>query len=180
MTVLAGGAEATQVSSADYVTPIGPLTLFASADGLVTIALPNEAPASAILRLERRLGPIALAGECPLLREARAQLAAYFDGALRAFDLPLAPHGSPFQRAVWAAVATIAYGATVAYRDIARAIDRPAAVRAVGLANGANPLPIVIPCHRVIGANGALTGYGGGLTVKRALLALERGQPALL
>jgi methylated-DNA-[protein]-cysteine S-methyltransferase len=94
--------------------------------------------------------------------------------------VPLDVRGTSFQRAVWAAVAEVGYGETCSYGDIARAMGRPAAVRAVGLANGANPLPIVIPCHRIIGANGALTGYGGGLPTKRALLALERGQPILL
>jgi methylated-DNA-[protein]-cysteine S-methyltransferase len=107
------------------------------------------------------------------LREAADQLRRYFAGELCAFDLPLAPHGTEFQQAVWSALQQIPYGQTTTYSTIAERIGRPAAVRAVGAANGANPIPIVIPCHRVIGANGSLTGFGGGLDVKRQLLALE-------
>ena len=105
--------------------------------------------------------------------EATAQLRAYFAGALKAFDLPLAPRGTEFQQSVWSALLEIPYGQTTTYSAIAETINRPAAVRAVGAANGANPIPIIIPCHRVIGANGSLTGFGGGLDVKRQLLALE-------
>jgi len=102
------------------------------------------------------------------------QLREYFDGKRTAFDLALHPKGTPFQKAVWKALLTIPYGETRSYGDIAKAIGRPAAVRAVGLANGRNPLPIVVPCHRVIGASGKLVGYGGGLPVKQALLDRER------
>jgi len=105
--------------------------------------------------------------------EAAAQLRAYFAGGRKAFDLPLAPRGTEFQRSVWSALLEIPYGQTTTYSAIAETISRPAAVRAVGAANGANPIPIIIPCHRVIGANGSLTGFGGGLDVKRTLLALE-------
>ena len=98
---------------------------------------------------------------------------AYFVGDRKAFDLPLAPRGTEFQRSVWDALLEIPYGQTTTYSAIAETISRPAAVRAVGAANGANPIPIIIPCHRVIGANGSLTGFGGGLDVKRTLLALE-------
>jgi methylated-DNA-[protein]-cysteine S-methyltransferase len=105
--------------------------------------------------------------------EATAQLLAYFAGDLKTFDLPLAPRGTEFQRSVWSALLAIPYGQTTTYSAIAETISRPAAVRAVGAANGANPIPIIIPCHRVIGANGSLTGFGGGLDVKRQLLALE-------
>lgn len=105
--------------------------------------------------------------------EATTQLRAYFAGELKAFDLPLAPRGTEFQRSVWSALLEIPYGQTTTYSTIAERIRRPAAVRAVGAANGANPIPIIIPCHRVIGANGSLTGFGGGLDVKRQLLALE-------
>ena len=97
----------------------------------------------------------------------------YFAGRRRQFDLPLAPVGTPFQRAVWNALAAIPWGALRSYADIARAIERPTAVRAVGAANGRNPLPIVVPCHRVIGSNGTLTGFAGGLDIKRQLLELE-------
>ena len=109
----------------------------------------------------------------PLLLEAADQLTAYFDGELREFDLPLAPRGTDFQRRVWDAVSAIPYGATASYSEIAAEVCTPAACRAVGAANGRNPLAIVVPCHRVIGAAGALTGYGGGLDRKRALLDLE-------
>lgn len=107
---------------------------------------------------------------------AVTQLAEYFAGRRRSFDLPLAPRGTEFQHIVWAALTRIPYGATLSYGELARQIGRPHASRAVGLANGANPLPIIVPCHRVIGADGSLTGFGGGLEVKRTLLALERAQ----
>ena len=105
---------------------------------------------------------------------AVAQLEAYFEGRRQSFDLPLAPEGTPFQRAVWQALTEIPYGETISYGELARRIGKPHASRAVGLANGANPLPIVVPCHRVIGADGSLTGFGGGLDIKRKLLSLER------
>jgi len=106
--------------------------------------------------------------------DAIGQLEAYFAGELRRFNLRLAPEGTPFQRKVWDALLTIPYGATISYGELARRVGRAGASRAVGAANGRNPLPIVIPCHRVIGADGTLTGYGGGLRIKEALLALER------
>jgi len=111
--------------------------------------------------------------------DAVRQLEAYFAGRLRSFGLALAPEGTSFQRDVWDALLRIPYGETRSYSDVARAIGRPSAVRAVGAANGANPLPIVIPCHRVIGAGGELTGFGGGLDTKRWLLRLEGALPAL-
>ena len=101
------------------------------------------------------------------------QLDSYFAGHLRSFDLPLNPQGTAFQRKVWAALAEIPYGETISYLELARRIGNPNSVRAVGLANGKNPLPIVVPCHRVVGSNGALVGYAGGLPIKKALLALE-------
>lgn len=109
----------------------------------------------------------------PLLDEAEAQLQAYFAGVRTTFDLPLAPKGTPFQRAVWDALRAIPFGETRTYAQIAAAVGNPKACRAVGLANNRNPIAILIPCHRVIGANGSLTGYAGGLAVKKALLALE-------
>jgi methylated-DNA-[protein]-cysteine S-methyltransferase len=150
-------------------------------------------------RLETAVGPLVLAGDREALRlirfhgkqeaewvvdrapfrEAIEQLRAYFAGRLRAFDLSLAPAGTPFQLSVWRALETIPYGETTTYGAIARQIGRPTAIRAVGAANGANPLPIVIPCHRVIGRNGTLTGFGGGLAAKEILLKLESRQPAL-
>ncbi len=112
-------------------------------------------------------------------REAVRQLAAYFAGELTAFSLPLAPQGTAFQETVWKALCGIPYGETISYGELARRIGKPRAVRAVGAANGQNPLAIVVPCHRVIGSDGHLTGYGGGLGVKEALLALEQRQRPL-
>ncbi|MGD8830819.1 MAG: methylated-DNA--[protein]-cysteine S-methyltransferase [Pseudomonadales bacterium] len=112
-------------------------------------------------------------------RRAKAQLGEYFEGRRRAFDLPLAPDATPFQARVLAALVAIPYGETRSYKEIAEALGNPRAVRAVGGANGSNPLPIVIPCHRVIGSNGTLTGFGGGLDVKRYLLDLERSHSGL-
>ena len=114
------------------------------------------------------------------LKESVRQLTAYFEGRLQHFDVPVAPEGTPFQRAVWAELQRIPYGETISYRTLAERVGNPRAVRAVGLANGANPISIIIPCHRVIGSNGSLVGYGGGLATKQALLALERGQARLL
>jgi O-6-methylguanine DNA methyltransferase len=123
-------------------------------------------------------------GVNPILRKAAAQLQAYFTAGLREFSLPLDLAGTSFQQEVWRAVASIPFGETRTYRDIAEAIGRPRAVRAVGAAQAANPLPLVIPCHRVIGSNGSLTGYGGGTEIKRWLLDHEtevaaRAAPAL-
>lgn len=106
-------------------------------------------------------------------QEAIRQLEEYFAGRRQHFDLPLAPQGTPFQKKVWNALLTVGYGRTASYGDIARSIGNPKSVRAVGLANGRNPIPVIIPCHRVIGSNGALTGYGGGLGIKKQLLDLE-------
>jgi methylated-DNA-[protein]-cysteine S-methyltransferase len=125
------------------------------------------------------------AGRCPLrppphwrqyaapFAPALAQLEEYFAGLRRAFQLPLALQGTAFQRAVWQGLREIPYGQTVSYGELARRLGLAGGARAVGLANGANPLPIIVPCHRVIGADGSLTGFGGGLSIKRALLSLE-------
>jgi methylated-DNA-[protein]-cysteine S-methyltransferase len=115
-----------------------------------------------------------------LLNEGARQLTAYFKGALRQFTVAVAPHGTEFQRGVWSELQRIPYGETLSYGELARRIGKPNAVRAVGLANGSNPVSIIIPCHRVIGSNGSLVGYGGGLATKQALLTLERGQGTLL
>lgn len=112
--------------------------------------------------------------------EAVRQLQAYFAGELEEFDLPLAPQGTQFQQKVWSELCEIPYGETISYGTLARRIGNPNASRAVGLANGSNPIPIIIPCHRVIGSNGKLTGYGGGLPIKEKLLALEKRQLRLL
>ena len=110
-------------------------------------------------------------------REVTRQLKAYFAGKLMDFDLPLAPHGTEFQLKVWKALRTIPYGKTWSYGELARRIRHPDAPRAVGAANGQNPIPVIVPCHRVIGADGSLTGFGGGLPIKRTLLALEGAMP---
>jgi methylated-DNA-[protein]-cysteine S-methyltransferase len=148
--------EQTSVSS-----PVGWLTLVASEQGLCAV---NWGSAG------RKRQP-----QHPVLQAAATQLEEYFAGTRRTFDLQLDLRGTPFQVRTWSALAEIPYGTTVSYGEQARRLGVPRAVRAVGAANGSNPLPIVLPCHRVIGANGALTGYGGGLDVKQWLLAHERG-----
>lgn len=112
--------------------------------------------------------------ETPLLKEAVRQLKSYFAGELREFTLPLAPEGTDFMKKVWAALCEIPYGQTASYKEIAEKIGAPKAARAVGLANNRNPIPVFIPCHRVIGADGSLTGYAGGLDMKKRLLDLEK------
>jgi methylated-DNA-[protein]-cysteine S-methyltransferase len=112
--------------------------------------------------------------ELTVLRRARAMLAEYFDGTRTQFDIALAPRGTPFQRAVWKQIFAVSYGETIAYRDLAARVGHASAVRAAGAATGRNPLSVFVPCHRIVGAGGALTGYAGGLDRKRALLALER------
>lgn len=114
-------------------------------------------------------------GVTPVLAAALRQLDEYFAGTRKVFDLPVAPAGTEWQRRVWQRLAEIPYGVTMSYGAIAQSLGRPTASRAVGAANGRNPIPIVIPCHRVIGGDGSLTGYRGGVRLKTALLALERG-----
>ena len=117
--------------------------------------------------------------ETPLIKKAAAQLAEYFNGKRKAFNLPLAPKGTDFQVAVWKALQTIPYGETCSYGELAALIKNPKACRAVGMANNRNPIVIIIPCHRVIGHDGSLTGYGGGLPLKHQLLELEQGAKLL-
>jgi methylated-DNA-[protein]-cysteine S-methyltransferase len=152
--------------------PVGPLMLMADDSGLRRIDFVNG-------RNPVRSHPQWREG-VERLGETIRQLHAYFAGELKAFDLPLAPQGTPFQLAVWKRLCEIPYGETISYGELARRIGNPNASRAVGLANGSNPIPIVIPCHRVIGSNGKLTGYGGGLPIKEKLLGLERRQLRLL
>lgn len=156
-------------------SPVGPLRLVAEGDALVALRF-LDADDLADSPLGGAVDGLEDGADAPVLAEAAAQLAAYFAGDRHDFDLPLAPLGTEFQHRVWAALRRIGFGATATYGEIARAIGlTPAASRAVGLANGRNPLPIVVPCHRVIGANGTLTGYAGGLERKRILLDLEQG-----
>ena len=150
-------------------SPVGPLLLAGDDEALHLISFPRGSKAREPLDGWRR-------DERPF-RAAAAQLDAYFAGELKSFDLPLVFNGTDFQRQVWTALQAIPYGATSSYGALAAAIGRPAASRAVGAANGANPLPIVAPCHRVIGGSGALTGFGGGLDAKRFLLDHEAGRP---
>lgn len=147
-------------------SPVGPLLLAVAGDALHAVEF------SASKHPVKRTADWR-EGDHPLLNHARRQLDEYFAGERRVFDLPLAPQGTDFQRAVWHALATIPYGETASYAQMAARVGKPRAVRAVGAANGRNPLPIVLPCHRVIGADGSLTGFGGGLPVKRFLLELE-------
>ena len=143
-------------------------------------ALRVEADERAITKIWFHAGEPLTVPSTPLLAELARQLAEYFSGERRQFDLPIAPSGTAFQCEVWHALEEIPYGATWSYAELARHIGRPSAVRAVGAANGQNPIPIVIPCHRVIGSNGSLTGFGGGLGVKQQLLALEGVRTPLL
>jgi methylated-DNA-[protein]-cysteine S-methyltransferase len=107
------------------------------------------------------------------IRQAKRELAEYFGGRRRRFSVKLAPQGTPFQRAVWKAIAQVGFGRTIAYAELARRAGRPGSARAAGAATGRNPIGIIVPCHRIVGSNGSLTGYAGGLAKKRALLALE-------
>jgi len=144
-----------------FRSPLGVLRLYAHADELCAVHLPDpDAPPEVERKNE-------------VLEATAAQLREYFAGTLRRFDLPLAPRGTGFQELVWRALTAIPFGETRSYGELARAIGRPAASRAVGAANGANPIAIIVPCHRVIGANGTLTGYGGGLPAKKWLLDHE-------
>ena len=158
-----------------YQFSFGTLHLASSERGLCAVAFPREA-AGMRRWLTRRFdqgdfGSLPETSE--VLREAVAQLRAYFAGELRRFTLPLDLIGTEFQQKVWRAVQRVPYGETCAYGEVARRIGHPQAARAVGAANGANPLPIIIPCHRVVGADGGLVKYGGGVEMKRKLLDLE-------
>ena len=150
-------------------SPIGPLMLAADDAGLRHIEFrDNRHPVN---RGDWH------GGDSEILQASEAQLADYFAGTRRDFDLPLAPQGTAFQLQVWHELARIPFGATISYAQLAQRIGKPEAVRAVGAANGRNPLPIVLPCHRVIGADGALVGFGGGLPTKQFLLRLEGALP---
>ena len=153
-------------------SPVGPLLLAGGDEGLSLISF------QASTRAESPEPAWTL--DATPFTQAVSQLQAYFAGELEEFDLPLSPRGTDFQLSVWAALRDIPFGETISYGELARRIGNPNASRAVGLANGSNPIPIIIPCHRVIGSNGKLTGYGGGLPIKEKLLALERKQLTLL
>jgi methylated-DNA-[protein]-cysteine S-methyltransferase len=148
-------------------SPVGPLTLVASGEGLAAILWKDDSPRRV------RLSNVVEAENHPILLETERQLREYFAGERTAFALKLDPAGTDFQRRVWNVLLTIPYGETRSYGQIARQIGRPAAVRAVGAANGRNPISIVTPCHRVVGSTGELTGFAGGLETKARLLELE-------
>lgn len=148
-------------------SPIGKLKLVASDRGLVAILWANENPRRV------RLAPDADAPRHAILQKTESQLAEYFTGKRQQFDLPLDPRGTPFQRSVWDALRAIPYGETRTYGQLARQLGNPSATRAVGAANGRNPIAIIVPCHRVVGSTGKLTGFAGGLQAKSFLLDLE-------
>jgi methylated-DNA-[protein]-cysteine S-methyltransferase len=150
-------------------TPIGRLLLAGDETAVHQIHFAPNAPEAGWVK--RETAP---------LREAARQLKEYFAGKRTSFDLPLEPDGTAFQKTVWKNLCDIPYGETISYGELARRVGNPKAARAVGAANGQNPLPIVVPCHRVIGSNGKMTGFGGGIPVKEALLALESRQQTLL
>lgn len=148
-------------------SPVGTLTLVASEKGLAAILWENDDPARV------PLGALTEDGEDPVLQETERQLDEYFSGKRKTFSIPLDFNGTDFQKAVWNALLTIPYGETRSYGEIAVQLGNPKAVRAVGAANGRNPISIIAPCHRVIGSNGKLTGFAGGLEAKSLLLRLE-------
>src|SRR5277367_1042982 len=157
-------------------SPIGRLLVAGDQEGVYRISFPPKGKPSEAAQpetgwTESARGPV---------KEAVRQLKEYFAGRRTEFDLPLAPQGTLFQKSVWRHLRDIPYGETISYGELARRLGNPKASRAVGAANGSNPLPIVVPCHRVIGSNGKMTGFGGGIPVKEALLALESKQKSLL
>jgi methylated-DNA-[protein]-cysteine S-methyltransferase len=160
------------LSYKDIESPVGKLRLVASANALVAVLWERERPDR--LKLEA----MKFAPQQPILIETERQLSEYFVGRRTAFDLPLEPSGSEFQKKVWRALTKIPFGQKRTYLDLANAVGSPKAYRAVGAANGKNPISIIVPCHRVVGANGALTGFAGGLEAKAKLLALEAGAVA--
>lgn len=151
-------------------SPVDPLLIAADEHGLHLIEF--HAPRHPMSRVAAWIE-----GSNPIIEATRLQLDEYFAGSRKKFNLPLAPQGTPFQAKVWHTLATIPYGQTISYAQLAQRVGKPTAMRAVGAANGRNPLPIVLPCHRVIGADGSLTGFGGGLPTKQFLLQLEGALP---
>jgi methylated-DNA-[protein]-cysteine S-methyltransferase len=180
MTTTTTPATATAAGMSAHTTidsPIGPLTLVTCEGGLAGVYMTEHRH----IPPQETFGPrVPVAGHTVLARTAE-QLAAYFTGEAQTFDIDLSTSGTPFQRRVWAALRDIPYGETVSYGELAAALGQPTASRAVGLANGRNPVSIIVPCHRVVGADGSMTGYGGGVERKHWLLSFERGtqQPVL-
>jgi O-6-methylguanine DNA methyltransferase len=165
--------QAMRVATRTIETPIGPMIAGASPTAIVLLDFAQRPMITAQLAaVRRRIGPTS-EHDSPLLDRLEHQLAEYFGGIRRAFDLPLDVPGSAFQERVWAELSRIPYGATISYRELAERVETPNAFRAIGRANGSNRVAIIIPCHRVIAADGRLGGYGGGLPAKEWLLALE-------
>lgn len=154
-------------------SPVGKLKLVASSEGMVAVLWQNDRP------MRVRLGEMTENPNHPILRQATAQLSEYFAGRRTSFEISLDLRGTPFQQEVWGALLAIPYGETRSYLDLARKLGNPNATRAVGAANGRNPISIIVPCHRVIGSSGKLTGFAGGLDVKERLLQLESGAKSL-
>ena len=157
-----------------YESPQGPMLLLASGEGLSGVYFDGQKYLPQVdpdWRRDARHAP---------LRQAKRELAEYFGGGRERFETALTPEGTPFQRSVWKAISTVGFGETITYRELARRAGRPDSVRAAGAATGRNPISIIVPCHRIVGSSGSLTGYAGGLDRKRALLALESGIPDLL
>lgn len=154
--------------SYDYFTsPQGRMLLVADDKALTAVCFVGQKYAPRVAADWKRDGAHAL------LRQAKRELAEYFAGRRTRFSVRLAPHGTPFQRSVWKAIAGVGFGKTIAYAELARRAGRPGSARAAGAATGRNPIGVIVPCHRIVGSNGSLTGYAGGLAKKRALLALE-------
>jgi methylated-DNA-[protein]-cysteine S-methyltransferase len=157
-----------------YESPHGQMLLVARGEGLSGVYFEGQ-------KYHPQLGPDwRRDAQHASLRQAKRELAEYFGGERRHFETALAPEGTPFQQLVWQAISTVDYGKTITYGELAQRARLPGHARAAGAATGRNPLTIIVPCHRIVGANGALTGYAGGLSRKRALLALEAGIPELL
>jgi methylated-DNA-[protein]-cysteine S-methyltransferase len=154
-------------------SPCGPLVCVVDEDGAVIRIEFSRGREAQKVASKGTAGEVEVVEDAGRTAEVRRQLEEYFAGSRQEFDLPLSPRGTPFERSVWEELRRIPFGETRSYADVARALGKPAATRAVGRANGANPIPIVVPCHRVIGSNGSLTGFGGGLDAKARLLEIE-------
>jgi methylated-DNA-[protein]-cysteine S-methyltransferase len=164
-------------------SPVGPLLLAGDSEALHVLSFakpPAGGRQEITVSRPREIDASWMPDTKGVLKGVRHELDDYFAGRLKTFTTRLAFNGTPFQTAVWKQLTRIPYGETISYMDLAKRIENPKAVRAVGMANGANPIAIIVPCHRVIGSNGSLTGFGGGLPTKRALLELEKGQRTLL
>jgi len=155
------------ISYDNFTSPQGRMLLVADDKALTAVCFVGQKYAPRVAADWKRDGTHAL------LRQAKRELAEYFAGRRTRFSVKLAPHGTPFQRSVWKAIAGVGFGKTIPYAELARRAGRPRSARAAGAATGRNPIGVIVPCHRIVGSNGSLTGYAGGLAKKRALLALE-------